>query len=93
MCFSVAGGSGGGAVNSLAKVFSLVESKKARLGIVDYAISQTSLGQIFNRFAAHQEEETGVAEGVETTQQSQRNTDRERVEESEHSAKREVIQP
>ena len=89
MCFSVAGG----AVGSLAKVFSLVESEKARLGIVDYAISQTSLEQIFNRFAAQQEEEIGVAEGMETTQQRQRTTDCERVEESERSAERELEQP
>ena len=89
MCFSVAGG----AVGSLAKVFSLVESEKARLGIMDYAISQTSLEQIFNRFAAQQEEEIGVAEGMETTQQRQRTTDCERVEESERSAERELAQP
>lgn len=34
------------------------------LNIQDYAIAQTSLEQIFNFFAAQQEEETGEAVGL-----------------------------
>ena len=32
--------------------------------IQDYSVSQTSLEQIFNFFAAQQEEETGFASGI-----------------------------
>jgi len=53
-----------GAAVSLSHVFSLVETHKIGLGIVDYAISQTSLEQIFNSFAATQEEETNAVRGV-----------------------------
>jgi len=49
---------------SLSSLFGLIESHKAALSILDYSISQTSLEQIFNQFAAQQEEETGAAAGI-----------------------------
>ena len=45
----------------LGKMFGTVEANKDKLKIQDYSISQTSLEQIFNFFAAQQEEETGDA--------------------------------
>ncbi|KAH9121305.1 hypothetical protein AeMF1_006910, partial [Aphanomyces euteiches] len=39
---------------SLSSVFSTVEQTKARVGIQEYTISQTTLEQIFNSFAAQQ---------------------------------------
>ena len=49
---------------SLSTLFGLIERNKEVLGIRDYSISQTSLEQIFNQFAAQQEEETGAAAGL-----------------------------
>ena len=54
----------GGARMRLSYMFGIVEGNKGRLGILDYSISQTSLEQIFNQFAAQQEEETGAAAGI-----------------------------
>ena len=39
---------------SLASVFSLIEAARDELGIQDYAVSQTSLEQVFLRFAKQQ---------------------------------------
>jgi len=49
---------------SLGQMFGLLEDAKDRLNIEDYSISQTSLEQIFNQFAAEQEEETALAPGM-----------------------------
>jgi len=38
----------------LSEAFSLLEENKARLGIIDYSLSQASLEQVFLRFAKHQ---------------------------------------
>ena len=43
-----------------AAMFAAVEAKKVDLRIQEYSIAQTSLEQIFNQFAAQQEEEKGV---------------------------------
>merc|ERR1712107_290304 len=40
--------------HSLGDVFDLVENKKTELNVEDYSISQASLDQIFNQFAAKQ---------------------------------------
>jgi ABC-type multidrug transport system ATPase subunit len=48
----------------LSQLFGLLESAKARLSIAEYSLSQTSLEQIFNSFAAQQEEETGAVRGM-----------------------------
>jgi len=48
----------------LSSLFGLIEAHKAALSILDYSISQTSLEQIFNQFAAQQEEEKGAAAGI-----------------------------
>lgn len=48
----------------LSTLFGLIERNKEKLAILDYSISQTSLEQIFNQFAAQQEEETGVVAGI-----------------------------
>ena len=55
---------------SLSSLFGLIEGNKEALGIRDYSISQTSLEQIFNQFAAQQEEETGAAAGIVGTGRS-----------------------
>ncbi|ETW03049.1 hypothetical protein H310_05479 [Aphanomyces invadans] len=56
-----------GAKHSLAlsNVFSLIERAKRDLNIKEYTVSQTTLEQIFNNFAAQQTQEKGVARGVE----------------------------
>ena len=41
-------------------MFAAVEAKKTELRIQEYSIAQTSLEQIFNQFAAQQDEEKGV---------------------------------
>ena len=46
-----------------AAMFAAVEAKKTELKIQEYSIAQTSLEQIFNQFAAQQEEEKGPAGG------------------------------
>jgi ATP-binding cassette subfamily A (ABC1) protein 3 len=48
----------------LGAVFKLFEENKSQVGIAEYSISQTSLEQIFNQFAATQTEEKGTARGV-----------------------------
>jgi ATP-binding cassette subfamily A (ABC1) protein 3 len=53
-----------GSKRKLSTLFSAVESRRKDLFIQDYSVSQTSLEQIFNFFAAQQEEETGVASGL-----------------------------
>ncbi|RHY98082.1 hypothetical protein DYB37_004034 [Aphanomyces astaci] len=50
---------------ALSRVFSVVESAKTELSIQDYTVPQTTLGQIFNGFAAKQTQETGVARGLD----------------------------
>ena len=47
-----------------ASMFAAVEAKKVELRIQEYSIAQTSLEQIFNQFAAQQEEEVGPAVGI-----------------------------
>ncbi|CAI5730665.1 unnamed protein product [Hyaloperonospora brassicae] len=49
----------------LSKVFALIEGMKETMHIREYNVSQTSLEQIFNFFAAQQAEETGVARGFQ----------------------------
>lgn len=46
-------------------MFGVVEANKASLNIQEYSIAQTSLEQIFNQFAAQQEEEKGPAAGLQ----------------------------
>ncbi|RLN46989.1 hypothetical protein BBJ29_006669 [Phytophthora kernoviae] len=53
-----------GQVPRLANVFRRVEGSKKQLGIREYAVSQTTLEQIFNNFAGQQSEEKGVARGI-----------------------------
>jgi len=50
----------------LETVFSFIEQHRTTLGIDDYAVSQTSLEQIFNGFAGQQEEETNAVRGMVT---------------------------
>ncbi|KAL7995255.1 putative ABC transporter, AAA+ ATPase domain, ABC transporter A [Plasmopara halstedii] len=50
----------------LASVFKRIESNKQQVGIREYAVSQTTLEQIFNNFAGQQSEEKGVACGIST---------------------------
>lgn len=47
-----------------AAMFGLIEGSKTQLRIQEYSIAQTSLEQIFNQFAAQQEEEKGPAAGL-----------------------------
>ena len=61
--FRLPGGGGGGDV-PLSKAFDLMEGAKRKLHVREYALSQTSLEQIFNQFASQQEEETGGARGI-----------------------------
>ncbi|POM66858.1 ABC Superfamily [Phytophthora palmivora] len=53
-----------GQVPRLATVFRRVEGSKQQIGIREYAVSQTTLEQIFNNFAGQQSEEKGVARGI-----------------------------
>jgi len=53
-----------GSSRKLSSIFAAIEAKRNRLMIQDYSVSQTSLEQIFNFFAAQQEEETGSASGL-----------------------------
>ncbi|TYZ68281.1 hypothetical protein PybrP1_002937 [[Pythium] brassicae (nom. inval.)] len=48
----------------LSKVFRLIEGGKQASHIREYAVSQTTLEQIFNFFASQQSEEKGVARGM-----------------------------
>ncbi len=45
-------------------MFAVVEGVKSQLHIAEYSLSQTSLEQIFNNFAAQQTMEVGVARGM-----------------------------
>ena len=54
---------GGGDRRLLSAMFGTMESRKEELCVQEYSIGQTSLEQIFNQFAARQEEETGPAGG------------------------------
>jgi ABC-type multidrug transport system ATPase subunit len=58
----------------LAELFSLVEAHQGELGLDDYAISQTTLEQIFNGFASAQEEETHAVRGVVASAQNEPST-------------------
>ena len=49
----------------LAQLFKTVEQAQQQLSISEYALSQTTLEQIFNQFAAQQEEETGTVRGLQ----------------------------
>ncbi|CAM9216529.1 unnamed protein product, partial [Ectocarpus fasciculatus] len=49
---------------TLAQMFGIVENDREALCIGEYALSQTSLEQVFNGFAAQQEEELGHAAGT-----------------------------
>lgn len=53
-----------GTSRKLSVLFGLLERNKGELFIQEYSISQTSLEQIFNQFAATQEEEQGAAVGL-----------------------------
>jgi len=48
----------------LSQMFALLEESREQYGILDYALSQTTLEQVFINFAAQQEEETGPVEGI-----------------------------
>lgn len=49
-----------------------IESEKTRLSIQEYSLSQTSLEQIFNHFAAQQDEEKGQIRGMVQDDESER---------------------
>lgn len=48
----------------LSTIFATMEQHKEQLHLQEYALSQTSLEDIFNQFAAEQEEERGVIRGT-----------------------------
>jgi hypothetical protein len=50
----------------LSEIFRTIEAEKTRLQIVTYSLSQTTLEQIFNVFAAQQDEEVGAVRGLLT---------------------------
>eukprot|EP00439_Symbiodinium_sp_Y106_P026016 s2990_g3.t1 len=52
------------AQSSLGEVFRLLEESRKELSLEDYGVSQTSLEQIFNDFAAMQQEERGPVQGL-----------------------------
>merc|ERR1711865_1074684 len=57
--------SGQGALMTVADVFEKVEiGVKSKVKLEEYGLSQASLEQIFNQFAAMQEEETGAVRGM-----------------------------
>jgi len=56
--------------SSLAEVFGHLEHARGNLGLEQYGISQTSLEQIFNHFAAGKERETGRVRGLFRTKDS-----------------------
>jgi len=45
-------------------MFPLDQENVAELGVKEYSLSQISLEQVFNGFAAQQEEEQGRAAGI-----------------------------
>ncbi|OQR92260.1 ATP-binding Cassette (ABC) Superfamily [Achlya hypogyna] len=49
----------------LSDVFAKMEANKDAVGLKEYSVCQTSLEQIFNAFAGQQDEEKGVARGME----------------------------
>lgn len=53
-----------GTERKLSYLFGAIEEKRDELHIQGYSIAQTSLEQIFNHFAAQQEEETGLISGM-----------------------------
>ena len=55
----------------LSSVFRVLEADKEKISMEEYGVCQTSLEQIFNSFAAMQEEETGAVRGVVQLPQSQ----------------------
>ena len=48
----------------LSFMFAAIEAVKAQLHIAEYSLSQTSLEQIFNSFAAKQKMEVGSVRGM-----------------------------
>jgi ATP-binding cassette subfamily A (ABC1) protein 3 len=48
----------------LADLFECLDGLKARFGMESATLSQTSLEQVFNSFAAQQEEEVGAVRGL-----------------------------
>ncbi|CAM9287239.1 unnamed protein product [Heterosigma akashiwo] len=50
---------------ALGEMFGALEDRRAQLGVEEYALSQTTLEQVFNFFAGQQEEETGRAAGIQ----------------------------
>ncbi|CAN0457892.1 unnamed protein product [Laminaria digitata] len=48
----------------LSELFGFIENNREALSVGEYSLSQTSLEQIFNAFAAQQEEELGHAAGT-----------------------------
>lgn len=50
----------------LSTIFGSIEARKQELNIQEYSVSQTSLEQIFNFFAAQQAEERGGGLGIKT---------------------------
>ncbi|CAN0225351.1 unnamed protein product [Hapterophycus canaliculatus] len=49
---------------TLGAMFGFIEDHVAQLGVGEYSLSQISLEQIFNGFAAQQQEEQGKAAGL-----------------------------
>ena len=49
---------------TLASLFAAIEAQRGPLGIEEYSVSQATLEQIFNQFAAQQEEEAGAVRGM-----------------------------
>ena len=47
----------------LSRLFAMFEEQKPVLRVAEYSLSQTSLEQVFNMFAAQQEEEVGAVRG------------------------------
>jgi len=58
---------------TLAQIFRKIESSREALQLSDYSVSQTTLEQIFLRFAAGQKEETALAPGNPGTKKCQKN--------------------
>jgi ABC-type multidrug transport system ATPase subunit len=50
--------------HALGAIFGTIEGARSKLGIAEYTVSQTTLEQVFNSFAAQQEEETGHVVGL-----------------------------
>ena len=51
---AVAAGTGAAAEHVMAELFEWIEASRAELGLQEYALSPTTLEQIFNRFAREQ---------------------------------------